>query len=179
MTLDNENLNTFSSIYLKLILEIGSEVDNIFREICGLSGRVDISDYAAPVFSKYPAIVNQFVSVNDSSICISPFSGWNTAQPSQSLSFWNNYNSIKHDRITNYKKASLETTINALAGLFILLMYRIDELYKKEPNAVFNYPHERESKLFYLNDWGQRFRSDKIKSNYPIFDDSDGGKRII
>ena len=177
VTLDNDNLATFSPFYLKLILGIGSEIDNVLKEACGLTGRADMADYAASILSKYPSITTQSVTVENSNITITPFSGWNISQPSQSLEFWKKYNEIKHDRIANYKKASLDTVITALAGLYIILIYRSNELYMSDPEAFSNLPVE--SSYFILDNWERRFRTDKVKSEYPIFDDSDGGKRVV
>lgn len=179
VSLEEDNFDTYSSAYLKLILEIGSETDNVFKEICGLQGKTTIRDYVGPVLERYPGIVNQTILVNDSDIQLKPFDGWNPNHQNRRLVFWDKYNSIKHDRILNYKEASLETAITALGGLFVLLMYRINEIYKSDKDAMANYPGESKSELFTLENWKYRIRTDKIKSEFAVYDDSKGGKQII
>lgn len=179
VSLDTDNFNTYSPIYLKLILEIGSEIDNVFKEICGLSGITRIDDYAKIILAKFPAITTQSVSVKDSSIIVRPFNGWNTTQSSKSLPFWEKYNNVKHERIANYKDASLSTSICALGGLFILLMYRMNEIYENDPEASINMPDRSESELLVMDNWALHIRTDKVKTSYQVFDDSDGGIRII
>ena len=66
--LDTANYKTYSKTYLKLLLEIGSEVDNVMREMCGIIGRADISNYSRILLQKYPDIINQSVTVTDSNI---------------------------------------------------------------------------------------------------------------
>ena len=179
VSLETDNFNTYSPIYLKLILEIGSELDNVFKEISGLSGRTSIGDYAKTILAKYPAITTQSVSVKDSNIIVRPFDGWNTTQPSQSLAFWGKYNLIKHERNINYKQASLSTTIHSLSGLFVLLMYRMNEIYVSDPDAFANMPDGNESELLALVCWEMHIRTNKMQSPYPVFDDSIGGKELI
>ena len=59
--LDVANYSTYSNAYLKLLLSIGSEVDNVLRELTSLTGRSCITTYARSVLSKYPNIVIQDV----------------------------------------------------------------------------------------------------------------------
>ena len=176
--IDQANFKTYSSMYLKLLLEIGSEVENVLKEMCNTTGRTTITDYAQQVLQRHPNIINQVVQVKDKSISIIPFAGWNTTQPSKSLGFWNAYNDVKHDRISNYQKATLENVICALAGLFLLEMYRINEIYAVDTDAFQNFPDDEESKLFILSQWEGHLRTSKIKSPYPCFDD-DNNERLV
>ncbi len=175
---DNINFNSFSSAYTKLLLEIGSEVDNVMREMCSLAGRSDISTYAETLLRKYPNIVSQEVKILDSNLVITPFAGWNNSQPSQSLGFWQAYNNIKHDRIANRTEATLKNVLNALGGLFILETFRYYELYKNDADIAFNMPEE-ESKVFILDAWVVHIRPSKIQFPYPIFDDDNNTKMLL
>ena len=51
----------------------------------------------------------------------SPFKSWDQNNPTQSLSWYSAYNNAKHDRGGNFHCATLETTINAIAAVHILL----------------------------------------------------------
>lgn len=172
------NYSTYSTVFLKLLLEIGSEVDNVLREMCSWTGRSDISAYAQFVLSNYPCITDQMVLVQNCSLSLTPFAGWNTDQPSQSLVFWDAYNHVKHDRIAHFCKASLHNVICALAALFLLEMYRLRKLYNVEPNAYNSLP-DTESKLFILSSWEQRIRLSKAKIPYSLIDDDNNGMHIL
>ncbi|OQV40445.1 hypothetical protein BZ160_14260 [Pantoea vagans] len=50
-----------------------------------------------------------------------PFMSWNKTSPTQSLSWYNAYNSVKHDRGSTKNLATLEELINSIAAIHILL----------------------------------------------------------
>lgn len=170
---DTSNFATYSNKYAKLLLQIGSEVDNTLRDICNLQGRTNIAQYATYMLNKYPQITNQGVKVINRNISLVPFAGWNILQPAQSLSFWDSYNSVKHDRIQNFNKASLEAVSNGLAALFIIEMYQLYELYQAEPDTFSSSP-DTESQLFILENWTCHIRGSKVKLANPLMDDDDG-----
>lgn len=123
---------------MKLLLEIGSEVDVIFKQYCGLidpgfnGDKMD--NYRLCISSVDPSFFTQEVSVNDNMLIIKP---WNNINPINgditSPHWWKAYNSCKHDRtgtqIINgksdrcYKLANLEYTMTALAGLYQLQLF--------------------------------------------------------
>ena len=172
VTIGNDNFSTYSNAYLKIIVQTGAEIDNVFKEICGLSGKKTIGDYVSPILSKYSTLTTSSVRIQNSNITIHPFQGWDIKQPSKSLEWWDKYNSIKHERTLNFKMASLSTSIHILGALFILLMYRLNEIYQLDLSAFTNYPEENESELFILDGWNIHFRSELMNSPYPIIDDS-------
>jgi len=51
----------------------------------------------------------------------SPFSGWDITQPTKSISWYDAYNAVKHNRGINRHKASLKSVINSVAAIHILL----------------------------------------------------------
>ena len=153
--LDVRNFPTFSQQFVKLLLQIGSEVDNVLREMCGVNGRSDISTYTSRILDTYPNLTSQIVFVLGKEIQLVPFKGWNTSQPSQSLQFWFKYN---------------KTVLNATAALFALELYRYKELYDMDANAASSVPEE-ESKLFYLDSWTWHIRPSSIKASYCVVDD--------
>lgn len=174
--LDQANFSTFSSRIEKFILQIGSEFDNVSREICGLQNvdRTSIIDYYNYYTTNYNNITSTKVVANG--IQFMPFDGWNSAQPGETLAFWKAYNSIKHDRISNYKEASLKNALDSMAALFCVEMLYMRKLYDLDPNEVNSFP-DKESKLFILAGLEQRCRPSKAVSPYAIYDD-DEGKRI-
>jgi hypothetical protein len=51
----------------------------------------------------------------------SPFSSWVEAKPTQSLAWYDAYNSVKHNNAGEFKNATLESALNAIAAVAILL----------------------------------------------------------
>lgn len=140
-----------------------------------MSGRANIEDYYNCIINKYPAIISQQVKVKDTTIILKPYDGWNGSQPAQSLIFWQKYNELKHDRVLNAQNASLESVLNAMAGLFIIAMYRFDDIYRTQADTFTNMPNgELESKLFVLNSWEQKMRNSKVKLDYSLYDEERG-----
>ena len=106
---------------------------------------------------------------------LTPFDGWNNTAPGEKLAFWKAYNSIKHDRITNYKEASLKNALNAMAALFCVEMLYTRKLYIVDTNEENSFP-ETESKLFILDGLEHRIRPSKFDSPYDLYDDDEGKK---
>lgn len=173
--LNTNNYATTSIVFSKLLLSIGAEIDNVFRECLGQPGRSNIEKYYNSTIKKYPKIVNQQVKVKDTAIVLKPYDGWNGSQPAQSLIFWHKYNELKHDRVLNAQNASLETVLNALAGLFVMELYRFDDIFMAQSDTFTNMPSdEMKSKLFILNAWKVKMRMSKVKLDYSLYDEESG-----
>lgn len=52
---------------------------------------------------------------------ISPFAGWKAANPTKSLHWYDDYNAAKHDRETNFARASLGSAIASVAGVWVMI----------------------------------------------------------
>ncbi|MEX6663204.1 hypothetical protein [Pseudomonas sp. W2-17] len=53
---------------------------------------------------------------------ICPFEGWTSDRPTKSLSWYDAYNAVKHDREGNFSKASIEHLLQAMAAVHVLQM---------------------------------------------------------
>jgi len=53
---------------------------------------------------------------------LSPFKNWNADFPTKSLTWYNNYNSVKHDREKEFPQATLESVLNSVSAIAILLI---------------------------------------------------------
>ena len=97
---------------------------------------------------------------NQSKIQVLPWNDWSVTPKHISPLWWGNYNDVKHSRTSldkntgqeNYKKANLENTINALAGLLILEMYFYKDLVVAEDVSEVTIP-SRASNLFIMDNW--------------------------
>ena len=134
------NYTTYSSAFLKLLLEIGSEIDILARFFCseglGQNNVSNINDYKTYILANVPEF--ERVRVVSESFDEIPWQNWNVRNPG----WWTAYNKIKHERfkvgtienITQeyYKFANQGNVINALMGLYQLEIYVLRALIKRE-----------------------------------------------
>lgn len=160
---DTQNFETYSVEYTKQYQSICSEIDVICKSICNFINPSqeanNIKDYANIIISN-SNITERIVKIEENEVIeLNPFKEWNTDPNYKSPEWWTGYNKVKHNRINNYKVAKLKNVLNALCGLFILEMYFIEIICKKENSSkddheelVPNVPDEQ-SKIFKFINW--------------------------
>jgi hypothetical protein len=129
---DSRNFNVFSYEFVSLFQNIGAEIDLLFKKICGYSGNDNrtMRDYKNDIIYKCPEIKEKKIKVNYFNIEIQPFEKLESG-----MTWWKEYNAIKHNRLDNISKANLENVLEALAALFLLERYLLVEL-KEEDSYV-------------------------------------------
>lgn len=124
--LNDNNKNTFSHRIYELILRICTEFELNCKGILeengyNRSGNLNITDYfkinASSKLNEYEVRLNVWTPAP---LTIKPFQDWNSSIFT-SLLWFQNYNSVKHNRNTNFNLASLENLVNSIAGLFVIL----------------------------------------------------------
>ena len=137
---DVVNYKTYSSNYLKLLLEIGSEVDILAKLLCSVAyGKENVNtivDYRDCILSSSPEFERIYVVSED--LKEMPWENWSVQAPN----WWTAYNKIKHERFGDgniggifqsyYKFANLENVSKALMGLYQLEIYVLNFLVKNE-----------------------------------------------
>ena len=132
VTPEKENFKTYSNVYQKQILAIGSEVDVLKNLIC----KMYKSDFNEKDENKNKIIIDNFPDILKLELIFDfniklTLKPWNS---NKEPDWWTVYNEIKHNRICNadskgkqfdenkkwYQYANLENTINALAALHTL-----------------------------------------------------------
>lgn len=134
---DDQNQNTFSVTYTKLLLSICSEIDVVAKLICKRinadSRARTIDNYRNEIIGKYPNFHKVEALIPRYGLNIMPWASWSgDANPE----WWRSYNKVKHERDVNYNLASQKNVKEALCGLFCILLYQYQpELYlgKLEP----------------------------------------------
>ncbi len=58
---------------------------------------------------------------------LEPFKSWDGSKPTKSIEWYDNYNAVKHDREDEFPRATLWSTIQAIAGLAILIKAQYGE----------------------------------------------------
>lgn len=134
ITIDRDNYMAFSMQYNRIFQSICSEIDCLFKELCGqvdASIKVkNIENYRKVVQANFKYFNTETVFFNKSRIQLQPWKDWNE---NEAPVWWTKYNKIKHRRMDidgetqkqYYKFANLENILNALAALYIVEQYYI------------------------------------------------------
>ena len=147
---DYGNSNVFFNEFIKQYQAICSEVDVILKSICKELENASVSkmpQYTKLVLKHWEDLPNQKVRMK--AIELEPLGNWKS-NPHNFPNWWREYNSVKHDRLGNFKRANLKNVVNALAGLYTLELYLVKFIGDRD--------HERDvpndiSKLFELIDF--------------------------
>jgi hypothetical protein len=121
------NYKTYSIEFARLYLAIGSEIDVVAKQLCEkiepmakLPDRPNIDNYRTTILPKLPELPGVQVEIPRNGISLSPWQEWaNGKNPS----WWGKYNEVKHKRHEVFEDANLENTLNALAGLLVMVGY--------------------------------------------------------
>ena len=147
VALCEENKNVFSDAYLKILLQIGSEIDIVFKQYCtSLDSSFNgdkIGHYKNCIQNNKEEFIFQAIKIYVNGDIVKPWTGW---QIMQAPFWWTAYNKIKHNRYSiceidaiqkqGYKFANQEYTLEALAGLFQILIYYYYDLVLVEGKKV-------------------------------------------
>lgn len=148
--LNENNKTTFSHRIYELILRTCTEFESNCKGILEDNnytsrGNLNITDYfkinKASKLNEYQVRLNVW---SPNPLIIIPFNEWNT-DTFTPLSWYQNYNNVKHNRNANFHMASLENLINCMAGLYVLLAsqfahhifspYQITEMHSSDENG--------------------------------------------
>ena len=113
----------------------------------------NMNDYCTFVLNDYSDIVNQKVLIPERDMEFQPYQGWNTANPAQSLTFWNGFCKIKHSRYANIQMANQKNVLYALSALYLLEMKYLSKIATSNEPDVPN----KKSELFELDNWTYHF----------------------
>jgi len=127
--LDERNFKTFSLEIMSLYLSTCSEIEAIYKEISNKKGKNYNFREFRQDFSSLKN--NQFliakVSLKYNSLELTPFIDINQKKEEcddfVAIKWWQDHNSIKHDRDMNFQYATLENFITALSALYLLNLY--------------------------------------------------------
>jgi len=127
---DQQNFECFSVEISRILLASGAEVDVVCKQICRKlnsgSSANSINNYRNEIWAAYPNIPDFEVLLPRYGLTLTPWSSWNV--PNNPPKWWTAYNKIKHHRDAEYDKANLKNALNAVGGLFIMVLY----LYKEK-----------------------------------------------
>lgn len=140
VALDTINYATYSTAFLKLLLELGSEIDTLAKVLCSVAWNKTnvqkINEYGDCILKNAPEFERVFVV--SETIKEIPWQDWGSKSPD----WWIAYNKIKHNRYETgsiggvsqeyFKFANLENVVKALMALYQLEIYTLNYLVKQQ-----------------------------------------------
>lgn len=158
------NFRTYSIELARVLLAAASEVDVVAKALCKIlapSRRADrITDYRSIIVIHLPHLARERVYVSRYGLTLDPWSSWRKKKTPDNPLWWKAYNQVKHQRSSHFDQASLQHTLNSMAGLLLMNYYYYmeimrpqwpsnkDALREKDVTAAL----EPESTLFRLNE---------------------------
>lgn len=120
----SRNMGTYSLEFARLLLTAASEADVIAKQLVkqiSPGARVrNIDDYRAAIVRWSPKFTRQQVTLPRYGLSLKPWTSWSRGA---SPDWWLAYNAIKHDRAASFQSATLKNVLNAMAGLYLLLLH--------------------------------------------------------
>ena len=119
-----DNFSTYSIEIAHLYLAVGSEVDVVAKALSNQSApqstHENMDQYRGTLSRAHPKLHTLDVFLPRYGLALLPWREWDE---DKNPPWWRQYNAVKHRRDTEFKQANLENAVNALAGLFALVLY--------------------------------------------------------
>jgi hypothetical protein len=123
------NFTAHSLELARILFAAAAEVDVVCRRLCEQLNRKTKADnivkYRKQVLSSYPRITDALVQIPRFGLTLNPWEQWGKEA---SPVWWRAYTNVKHQRDVHFAEANLKNALNAVAGLFVLLLF----YYRKE-----------------------------------------------
>ncbi len=124
IALEPANFPTYSIELTRLLFGACSEIDIVAKALCERCApqepRENIDNYRKVITENYPKFPTLKAIIPRYSLEFQPWSNW---QSGRNPAWWGSYTNIKHKRTMYFSEANLENSLNALAGLFLLVLY--------------------------------------------------------
>jgi len=118
------NFETYSIEMAHLFLAAASEADVVAKQLCltldVVSNAGNVERYRAVLRHYLPEMENSIVTIPRYGLDLQPWSNW---REDETPDWWKAHNKVKHQRDENFALANLKNVLNAMAGLFLLILY--------------------------------------------------------
>ncbi|QSX37619.1 hypothetical protein [Shewanella sedimentimangrovi] len=135
-----DNYCVYSVELTRLYLSICSEVDVTLKALCGILGdnkSNNITGYVKTIKLHCPELIDKEVSLTGYQLICAP---WSELHCGKNPGWWSEHNKVKHDRMTNYKKANLRNVLMAFSALYTINVFIIfKEKCKQDPMFKFEF----------------------------------------
>ena len=122
---DGKNFNCFSIEIARILLASGAEVAVVCKQLCRKidpeSKAYKINQFREEIKPIFPSIPQFEVLLPRFGLRLCPWDEWKKARGVPK--WWTAYNKIKHDRDSEYELANLQNALNAVAALFVMVLY--------------------------------------------------------
>ncbi len=122
---DNRNFDCFSLEIARILMAAAAECDVVAKQLCEAvqpgCGAGNVNLYRDIIVHHLPQITTFEVIVPRYGLLLKPWVEWQ--QSAGVPIWWTANNKVKHERHTNFHQATLKNVLNAVAGLFVLLLY--------------------------------------------------------
>ena len=125
-----DNYSVYSIEFALILLASCSEIDTIAKLLYSPSPSQirngkdwrNIADHKKGIYEdQYHKFPTQKINIPRYELTLSPWSEW--AEGNNRPSWWESYNAVKHRRNEAYNEATLENTLNSVAGLLCIVLY--------------------------------------------------------
>ena len=119
------NDTTCSIEFAQQLVCISTECEAIFKKTCKIidpkNPCTNMGHYKQTILKRFPEIHKAPVHLDPFNLIVHPFAEWDNS--GGRIEWWNAYQDIKHHRDSNFEKANLSNTLNALCALLVLELY--------------------------------------------------------
>jgi len=126
------NFETYSIEMTRLLFAAAAEADIVAKQLCGRlrpGSRADNMDHYREILcANLPVLQRAGVRIPRYGLTLAPWSNW---LENRNPDWWHAYNDVKHRRHAEYPSANLRHTLNAVGGLFVLLLF----FYREEASS--------------------------------------------
>lgn len=118
------NFGTYSIEIAHLLLAAASEVDVVAKQLCYLidaeANPRNIEQYRAILRWSLPQLEDSLVTIPRYGLNLYPWRNWKRGEIPD---WWRDHNKVKHQRGEYFQRANLENLLNAMGGLFLLVLH--------------------------------------------------------
>ena len=119
-----DNYSAFSIEMAHLMLAAASEADVVAKLVCkkiGAKAKAEtITHYRSIIKKAFPQFCAMKVLMPRYGLTLEPWSNWKSNKTPE---WWKYYNKVKHERDRYFNQANLKHTLNAVAGLYVILLH--------------------------------------------------------
>lgn len=128
---DERNFSCFSIAIARLLMAAAAETDVVCKQLClkheAASKASNISAYKTELLAQFPRLPQFVVTVPRYGLALKPWSNWSKKKGGETPLWWTAYNKIKHHRHTDFHQGNLKNALNAVAGLFVMVVHLYEE----------------------------------------------------
>lgn len=125
----SKNFGCFSIELARVLLAAAAEADVVCKQVCKKadpnSSADGINRYRDELRTAFPDIEEFKVLIPRFGLTLCPWENWQDAGGVPA--WWTSYNKVKHERHASFERASLRNALNAVAGLFVIVLYLCSE----------------------------------------------------